>query len=579
MKKGFVFALCILLVILPAATGLAATTYTLPEKMEKQLSIGSGLKGSFQLSAEGKDDLLLSLEPILNVPFQMRGMKSEDQWHYYVYQAGENETQKGLTECYYDGTQTFLRSDLLPGKVLSLPSSEEIVDLLTGKKGGNPPFASILLRLANLSAEDKEMKWRPFVEKMAQRIELWIAGFAVTSNVHSQGNGSMVEQNYTIPMSELKKEILRLMGEIRSDPDAAALFDLLMNKAQKKVYLNAYLDYFYLEAMNALEDDFDVTLSRTISTMGAEIHSEIELPLDTNRFGYSSLIIGNGDGKLTCQLKNDKETLILETEDDLTTENFNGITLWISRIPDAEESQGIEGLALRAQLLKTTETYTDEETRDHLKELWSLHIEKDTSHLPENEDAAAYSSFSPISGGLNLHYFSKYSQSSPTTLEITAFIETENLKLNLEGQWKTASPWIFSPFDTNGAQNIFKMNDADRILYLAEWLASAGEQLSKENREETVAATAVPAATEETENTEPESAGEETESSDIGNETADENGTAMTETGSSESEESSETASETEDTAAGEAPAEEDAKGSEESEEAAPAEDADNTQV
>ena len=76
MKKGLILALCILLAILPATTGLAVTTYTLPEKMDKQLSIGSGLKGSFRLSAEGKDELLLSLEPILDVPFQMRGMKS-----------------------------------------------------------------------------------------------------------------------------------------------------------------------------------------------------------------------------------------------------------------------------------------------------------------------------------------------------------------------------------------------------------------------------------------------------------------------------------------------------------------------
>ena len=56
MKKGLLMTLCLLLALLPVASGLAATTFTLPEKMDKQLSIGSGLKGSFQLSAASAAD-------------------------------------------------------------------------------------------------------------------------------------------------------------------------------------------------------------------------------------------------------------------------------------------------------------------------------------------------------------------------------------------------------------------------------------------------------------------------------------------------------------------------------------------
>lgn len=528
MKKGLLMTLCLLLALLPVASGLAATTFTLPEKMDKQLSIGSGLKGSFQLSAEGTDPLVLTLSPMLDVPMQIRGMKAEEQWHYYIYQAGENESQIGLTEAFYDGQKYYLRSDLLPEQVLSLPGLPEMLDQVTGREDGNPAFASMLLRYFTMSAQDREERWKPFLDRLTQRMELWLAPFAVTGSKESRENQAEIEQTYTIPMAEMQKEIIALVKEIQNDADAAALFDTLLNAAQKKIYLNGNLDYFYREAMDALDEEFDVTLTRTFSTMGGEIASTIELPLDRERFGYTSLTIHNSKEETEIQLKNDLETLTIETEDDLTAGEFTGMTVWISRVPTAEAT-GTKGIALRAELRKTSETYSDEETRDHLRDHWSLKVESDFSRLEEDMGDAVFENIAPITGELDLHYSSKYSQSSPTTLDIEASWKQENLQLSLKGQLKTASPWIFAPFDTQGAKDFLSLSAEEKALCLAEWLASAGEQLKKADElAQTAAPEATPTAAPEAENSEAkpeETAAEETPAAEAPAETETEPGT------------------------------------------------------
>ena len=51
MKK--ILSILLVLVLTTACIAASAAGYTLPEKMERQLTIGSGLKGAFTLHGEG----------------------------------------------------------------------------------------------------------------------------------------------------------------------------------------------------------------------------------------------------------------------------------------------------------------------------------------------------------------------------------------------------------------------------------------------------------------------------------------------------------------------------------------------
>ena len=66
MKKRII---CIIAGIMMLLSGVAnAATYTLPEKMQNHLAIGSGLKGSFTVTADGE----LSKTPFLNAFVTLR---------------------------------------------------------------------------------------------------------------------------------------------------------------------------------------------------------------------------------------------------------------------------------------------------------------------------------------------------------------------------------------------------------------------------------------------------------------------------------------------------------------------------
>ena len=116
MKKKFCMVLCLVLILLLNGC-LAALTDTLPEKMQKQVSFGSGLKGEFSIHSEGEDPLVQILQPFQDVLLQFRGLRSGDHALYSIYQADGNENQTGLTELYENRNQMYIRSDLLPGEV------------------------------------------------------------------------------------------------------------------------------------------------------------------------------------------------------------------------------------------------------------------------------------------------------------------------------------------------------------------------------------------------------------------------------------------------------------------------------
>ena len=60
MRKSIICIITGLILLLTGTAG--AATYTLPEKMQNQLAIGSGLKGTITVTAEGE----LSKDPFLN---------------------------------------------------------------------------------------------------------------------------------------------------------------------------------------------------------------------------------------------------------------------------------------------------------------------------------------------------------------------------------------------------------------------------------------------------------------------------------------------------------------------------------
>ena len=85
MKKKLCCLLTVVLFLFSISSAFAAG-YTLPFKMQRQLEVGSGLKGSFVVTAEGEKFNTPFMNQITDAEFDIRGIVSGKDLHYYVFQ-------------------------------------------------------------------------------------------------------------------------------------------------------------------------------------------------------------------------------------------------------------------------------------------------------------------------------------------------------------------------------------------------------------------------------------------------------------------------------------------------------------
>ena len=136
------------------------------------------------LHGEGTHPFILAIQTLQDVELEFRGLRSSVESHYFLYQAGENEERIGLTELYDSGDRIFLRSDLLPDQVFSIPALNQLADLLYTPEGGNPSLASSVLNWINLPEAERSALLNPVTESLSARLEMWVAKYAEIGRAH-----------------------------------------------------------------------------------------------------------------------------------------------------------------------------------------------------------------------------------------------------------------------------------------------------------------------------------------------------------------------------------------------------------
>ena len=526
MKKAIVFLLVSLLLWCAVGTSFAAT-YTLPEKLSNQLSIGSGLKGSFVITAEGDLAREPFLKAVADAEFSVRGMVSEHDLHYYIFQADDSENQTGKTELYRKDGVYYLRSDMVQGTILTFPTWDRYLDSLFPAHGENPAFTSALISYLSQPETDRESKWEPTWTKYERMLEMWLADFTMQADVVRREDGTTaLDFSYEIPGEAIRSRIVTLFEAFGSDPELLAQLDTVMTPEQKAVYANGQLGYYYSDLLGKMDWSRSVKLNKQVSSLGEVFSSSLSLPLDRKLTGYSDLFVEDRDGTTTYTLRSDTAVLSYSCPNaDAKAPEFQG-TYCFKRLTAGNTKEGLlEGnVSLKAVVTKEMKLYDDEEERSHQEEQYHIILES-----VEDEDTAAFGlpAFDRAELDIGLHYYSKYAQNSATSLEVNAVWQQGANVLRAAGKFKTAAPWLFMPFElTNPVLVSTDLNDIRLTAYLADWISNAPSILHYSQGvvpvNETIppaAATAAPAP----EETETENSDAETAPLDIDDMPADEN--------------------------------------------------------
>lgn len=448
----------------------SAASYTLPEKLHNQLAIGSGFKGTFTVSAEGELASVPFLKAVSGAEFSLRGMQSGNDLHYYIFQSDENENQTGLTELYRTEDRYYLRSDMVQGRVIAIPAWDQFLDNQFPAKGENPTISSALIGFISLSNTDRE-KWDNVISRYEDNLEFWLAEFTMEAEVVNMEDGvSALNFTYHIPGEAVQNKILSLFESFGSDTELQAILDKIMTPEQKTVYVNNQYGYYYHDLLNSLDFSQGVTLTKTISSLGTVYSSVIDLPLDQRLTGYSHLSVVQKDGIVNYQFSGDSGILsfAFPVDADLQSEES---TFYFKRLSKDNLKTGWEGnVSVRADLRKSIQTYEDDEERSHQEEHYSIVIE-----AYEDEDTSDYEipPFEKTQIDLILHYHSKYSQNSATTLDIQMNMSRPSSGLNFTGTFKSAAPWLFMPFDISNAEEIKASDFSPVVSYLTDWVSNA----------------------------------------------------------------------------------------------------------
>lgn len=476
MKRIVSFLVALIMMLTVSCSCYAAVTYTLPEKMHNQLAIGSGLKGSITVLAEGP----LSKEPFWNAvadaEYSIRGIASGKDQHYHLFQADENGNQTSLIEIYRKDGVHYLRSDMVAGKILALPGWDKVLDQAFPVKGENPTLSSFLINLLTMQETDSQ-RLEAVLTRFQNELELWLGDFTVNAESTRREDGtSAFEFSYVIPLEQFREQAVRMTEDLASDPEMISILGGLMGQEEITLYANSSLGKYYLEALQSLNLNGDIRMSKLVSTMGDVISSQLSLPLDPATTGYQSLLVENRDELTLFRAESTEKSVILVIPalDTFRKPEFSVSVWYASAVKDSGTQAGEStDLSVRIDLQKTSSEYNDEEERSHLQDHYNVSIQQDTTYFPDADRKDALPAFEAIQADLDLHYYSKYSQNSATTLEIGASYQRGESSVSLSGKLKTAAPWLFMPFEVVNPVNVEADHPETIVSYLTDWISNA----------------------------------------------------------------------------------------------------------
>ena len=483
MKKR-VIALIVLMIILVTGT-CSAATYTLPEKMFNQLTIGSGLKGTFTVTAEGEKFKTPFMDSITDAEMYIRGIRSGEDLHYYLFQSNEKEEQSAFSELYRKDGVYYFRSDMVQGKVLEFPVASQIIEAFFPAKGENGSASSFIANILSLSESVRKDKWDPVLLRYQKELEMWLADFTVTADTVKMESGlSALDFTYEIPFSSVIDEIVTLYGRFAADDDVIALLDTVMSAEEKAVYINSNLLYFYLEALKALNIDRPVRMSKRVSAMGELLLFSLELPLDEKTSGYSGLKIEKTDQLTVFTLRKTGKLIVLATPElkKLQQTSFEQ-SVWAAVIAEPEDGKKNSNFSLRIDIKKKNEVYEKDE-KTHEIDHYDITAVQDISYLPTDADLSLIPEFEQANLSLEFHYSSKYAQNSATTLEVEAELKQGENRIQVKSKLKTAAPWLFMPFELLDPIQVGTEKEDVLLPYLTDWISNAKSMIRHTDAEE-----------------------------------------------------------------------------------------------
>lgn len=469
MLKRFLAVLLCAAMLMTTAFAAKEDDYTLPELFYQHFVVQDyPIRGSMALTASGTASWLDLLLPWTASTLHLRllNLENSDDFQYQIYAEDAQGNQKALTQLYRQNDALYLRSDLLPDTLLTLPVGGDLLGTLLGEtEQGNDSFYSVVMGIVNQPDMIWESVWVPVLESYLNDMELWLADYAAEPTMTGDTGDMTVQISYVIPAQAVKQQAKEIWHQVLFDEDLLSLLRPLMTQEQQNVYLNSAMTYFYDYCIDLLPMEGDLRLSRTMSARGETLGVSVALPLPENTWGFTNLTFRQDESGLTLMLLNPERTLTLTAQQQSDAEN-EAWTGMLTSVPAAGQDEKL--LMASYQFTRKHTTSMDSDGTRHDDTAWTL------TFAPADEDAEneQYLHFEPVEAALTTAFIRENKDSAPVRLNVTASLHMAEADVGLKMALRTTNRWNALTLPTSGAENVLTMDAARAVNLLTTALSN-----------------------------------------------------------------------------------------------------------
>lgn len=464
MLKRFLAVLLCAAMLMTTAFAAKEDDYTLPELFYQHFVVQDyPIRGSMALTASGTAAWLDLLLPwtASNLHLRLLNLEDSDDFQYQIYAEDANGNQKALTQLYRQDDALYLRTDLLPDTLLTLPIGGDLLGTLLGEtEQGNDSFYSVVLGIVNQPDMLWESVWVPALESYLNDMEMWLADYAAEPTMAGDTGDMTVQISYVIPADAVKQQAKEIWHQVLFDEDLLALLRPLMTQEQQNVYLNSSMSYFYDYCIDLLPMEGDLRLSRTLSARGETLGVSVALPLPENTWGFTNLTFRQDDNGLTLMLLNPERTLTLtaQQQDDAENETWTGMFTSVPAVGQDEKM-----VTANYQFARKHTTSMDSDGTRHDDTSWTLTV----APAEEDTEDEQYFHFEQVEAALTTAFIRENKDSAPVRLNVTASLHMAEADVGLKMALRTTNRWNALTLPTSGAENVLTLT-TERALTLVQ---------------------------------------------------------------------------------------------------------------
>lgn len=524
MKKFLCILLCLVFAV---SAALAETADTLPRKFVRQLTggTGNGIRGKMSITASGVAEWLNVLLPFTASEIQIRALgekqgelsdevSDDDDWQIRLYAQNNDGQAVGTTWLYGNPEGIYLRSELLPDTLLTLPVEQvnllyqvfkgEYTDLFFAfdpvgmtKPGanGNASAYQAIANMFQIPAEEWALEWMPVLEKYFLHLDLWLTSYGDPSFMTGDTGALTMSATYSIPSKDIKKEAKYLIGQMLYDTDLQNLLLPYVTLEQRITYLNPSMVYFYEACIDALPLEGDVVLAREMSSMGEIVSTSVSLPIPALPDNLIAPISKTAASMLDLpyeDLLSGMNRISMKHEADMREITLSGAkrTMTMTAKENIEENGstvngaviitpaiGVDENSLSAAFTfsQNHRIYQDENYLDHDTTEFSFSIEPDLSMLSEDDPFRnTYVDFSPLAMNVTLDYSNNtYQQNKPVQINFKGSAKLPDAQIDVDVVLRITTNLSMTTLPTTGGENVLEVSD-ERWNEILELLTNNG---------------------------------------------------------------------------------------------------------